>query len=249
MAISKITWCHCGFNPTCGYPGEGPVHTQEPARDLRITVLPQTMERYLHLQCWLSKENLPDWQLLADNVEALNKVLCGYIQHLHNAKAPYSYAIECLAASQMLRPELQARWHPAWRSAREWGKTLPVLSVLLAFAVAAWTIGWRRRAASLLLAFEGLLRRMEVGGALHGHLSELSLPCDLSGDALRAILAKPESKTATRTVKMQSIMVTDMKLIKLLTYVYGRDTPRALLCPGGLRCHYVGCSAAARISS
>eukprot|EP00971_Amphidinium_carterae_P194865 3866665-Amphidinium_carterae.1 len=34
---------------------------------------------------------------------------------------------------------------------------------------------------------------------------------------------------------MQSITITDMKLIKLLTHVFGKDSPRTPLCPGGLR--------------
>eukprot|EP00971_Amphidinium_carterae_P168406 3336677-Amphidinium_carterae.1 len=71
-----------------------------------------------------------------------------------------------------------------------------------------------------------------MGNALRGHLS---LPCDLSGDDLCAVLAIPESKTSSRTVKMQSIMISDAKLIRLMTYIYGNDPMRAPLCPGGLR--------------
>eukprot|EP00971_Amphidinium_carterae_P072160 1427421-Amphidinium_carterae.2 len=210
---------------------------------LRVTVLLKTMERYLrrlaHLQDWFgSKENLPSWKSMIMKVEALNKVLCAYVQLLHNAGALYSYSIECLAALQMLHPELHSQLHPALRTAREWGKSLLVsvrspmpLSVLLALVTASWCLGWRRSATTLLLAFDGLLRPMEMGLALR---SDLSLPCDVSGDNLCATLAIPESKTAIRTVKVQSIMVTDAKRIRLLTYVYGAGTGRTLLCPGGL---------------
>eukprot|EP00971_Amphidinium_carterae_P212674 4220647-Amphidinium_carterae.2 len=34
---------------------------------------------------------------------------------------------------------------------------------------------------------------------------------------------------------MQSILVTDYKLVSLLNYIYAHDAPRTLLCPGGLR--------------
>eukprot|EP00971_Amphidinium_carterae_P326051 6456667-Amphidinium_carterae.2 len=172
-------------------------------------------------------------------MDKLNGILETYIQKLHNDKAPQSNAIECLAALQMARPALQGRLHPAWKAAREWGKSLPVsvrcpmpLAVALALAVTAWTLEWRRSALCLLLGFEGLLRPMEMRGALRCHLA---LPSDLTGDPTSVVMAIPESKTSTRTVKMQFILVTDYKLVALLDYIFARDAPRTPLCPGGLR--------------
>eukprot|EP00971_Amphidinium_carterae_P088280 1746398-Amphidinium_carterae.1 len=244
LAVTRLSWRDRGFDHTRGFPGEGPSATVfAENRDLRITVQPKTMERYWrrlqHFSAWLTSVSLPPWEDLAENVELLNSSLGSYIQKLHNDRAPYSYAIECLAALQMVRPSLQMKLQPAWRVTREWGKSLPVsvrcpmpLAVVLALAVTAWTLEWRRSAVCLLLGFEGLLRPMEMGGALRGHLA---LPCDLTGDTTSVVMAIPESKTSTRTVKMQSILVTDDKLVALLNYIYSHDAPRVPLCPGGLR--------------
>eukprot|EP00971_Amphidinium_carterae_P313926 6239321-Amphidinium_carterae.1 len=98
------------------------------------------------------------------------------------------------------------------------------LAVVLALAVAAWTLEWRRHAVCLLLGFEGLL-------ALRCHLA---LPCDSTSDTT-SMMAIPKSKTSTRTLKMQSILVADDKLVALLNYIYSHDAPRTPLCPGGLR--------------
>eukprot|EP00971_Amphidinium_carterae_P156652 3105240-Amphidinium_carterae.4 len=65
----------------------------------------------------------------------------------------------------MIQAALHTRLQLAWRAAQKW--------------VAAWSSDWRRSATSFLLAFEGLLRPMEMGGALRCHLS---LPGDISGD-------------------------------------------------------------------
>eukprot|EP00971_Amphidinium_carterae_P329534 6462049-Amphidinium_carterae.1 len=101
LAITKLVWAHRGFDATCGYLGEGPVLEQahpSSCRDLRITVLPKTMERYLgrlrHLGAWLLSEGLPPWETVVLDEKVLNEVLCAYIQRLHNDSAPYSYAIE-----------------------------------------------------------------------------------------------------------------------------------------------------------
>eukprot|EP00971_Amphidinium_carterae_P341723 6480690-Amphidinium_carterae.1 len=91
-------------------------------------------------------------------------------------------------------------------------------------------MGWDRTAGVLLLGFEALLRPTEMGSCLRGHLS---LPADLYGHPHCAILSLPETKTSTRTVKVQSVLIKDIPVIRFLQCLFEQDHERALLSPGG----------------
>eukprot|EP00971_Amphidinium_carterae_P086158 1704589-Amphidinium_carterae.1 len=233
VAINEYEWAHRfgghdgAFDATRGYPGEGPriplekmvlgpVKRKQKMTDLRVQVQPATLKKSL----------------------ALDASMASYMQHLYNSDRPLSYGLETLAALQLYHPQCVGHLQRAWKSVRQWKRTQPLsiraplpLSVVLAMCTAAWVQGWFRTAGLILLAFDALLRPGEAAGGLRSHLI---LPCDLAGTQNNALLVIPDSKTAARTVQVQSVIVFDQPLVELLMYVFHADPDRTPLMPGGL---------------
>eukprot|EP00971_Amphidinium_carterae_P128338 2542477-Amphidinium_carterae.1 len=164
--------------------------------------------------------------------------MASYMQYLYNEDKPLSAGLETLAAIQAFHPRSVGTTPRAWKTVREWKRTQPLsiraplpLSVLLAMTVAAWACGWRRTAGLLLLSYDALLRPGEAAGGLRSHLI---LPHDLAGEEGSALFVIPDSKTAARTVHVQSVILFHRPVIALLTDVFGSDSARTPLMPGGL---------------
>eukprot|EP00971_Amphidinium_carterae_P225356 4469735-Amphidinium_carterae.1 len=76
----------------------------------------------------------------------------------------------------------------------------------------------------------GLRMHLALPGDLHG------LPYCATwthGLLYCAILRLPETKTASRTVRVQSVLIKEPPLINLLACIFYKDAERTLLCPGG----------------
>eukprot|EP00971_Amphidinium_carterae_P070004 1385243-Amphidinium_carterae.1 len=155
--------------------------------------------------------------------------MTSYMQRLYNLDKPLTHGLETLASLQLHHPQTIGRLHRAWKSVKQWKRTQPLsvraplpLSVVLAMATAAWAQGWQRTACLL------------PGEAAAGLRSHLILPCDLAGTRDNALFVIPDSKTAARTVQVQSVIVFDTPLVDLLMHVFHADSDRTPLMPGGL---------------
>eukprot|EP00971_Amphidinium_carterae_P236640 4696746-Amphidinium_carterae.1 len=246
--MTRLLWapCRMSFDDTLGFPGEGPSLARKHI-DLRLSVQPGTIRRYVTCvnrvreirREWLALEGLPPLEELCNgsNGDSLSPILGAFVQYLHDSDAPYTHALEALAGVQFFHPNVQGSIHGAWKALRTWGQQKPIqvrspmpLPILLALVTTALVMGWERTAGVLLLGFEALLRPSEMGGCLRGHLS---LPGDLYGHPYCAILSLPETKTASRTVKLQSVLIKDAPLIEYLHGFFSCDGERSLLMPGG----------------
>eukprot|EP00971_Amphidinium_carterae_P031131 612660-Amphidinium_carterae.1 len=255
--VNKVEWrrrfgSNLEYDATLGFPGEGPrkvaekiilgpVKEKEKNADLRVQVQAATLKRYKNKYdrwtSWLSLEGLPPAEMVTHSL-ALDSIMAAYMQYLYNSDAPLSSGLESLAALQLFHPHTIGHLQRAWRAARQWKRTQPLsvraplpLSVLLAMATTAWVQGWTRTSCLLLLSFDALLSPGEAANALRSHLI---LPTDLAGEQGSAVFVLPDSKTASRTVQIQSVIVFDEPLISLLTFVFQGDRPRTPLMPGGL---------------
>eukprot|EP00971_Amphidinium_carterae_P352884 6492761-Amphidinium_carterae.3 len=239
--MTRLLWSKFHeYDDTLGFPGEGPM-LQSMSKDLRLSVQPATIKRYTtcvnRVRAWLALEGLPALETLCASGTTLATVLSAYVQYCYDHGQPYTHALEALAGVQFFFPHVQGSLQAAWRTMKTWGQLKPVqvrspmpVPVLLALVTAALTMGWDRTAGVLLLGFEALLRPTEMGSCLRGHLS---LPEDLYGHPHCAILCLPETKTSTRTVKVQSVLIKDAPLIGFLQSVFAADHERVLLSPGG----------------
>eukprot|EP00971_Amphidinium_carterae_P339549 6477411-Amphidinium_carterae.1 len=251
LALNQHEWGE-RFDQTLGFPGEGPrspaqklilgpVREKETLKDLRVMVQPATIKRYRAKydlwKAWLLQEHLGSVEGILQS-HAIDSVMAAFVQHLYIKDYPLSYGLESLAALQMFHPQVVGKLPRSWRMMREWKRCQPLsirapmpLSVLLAMATAAWVSGWQRTACLLLLSFDALLRPGEAASGLRSHLV---LPGDLAGQPDSALFTIPDSKTASRTVQIQSVIIFDRLLIALLQLVFGSDKERTPLMPGGL---------------
>eukprot|EP00971_Amphidinium_carterae_P220047 4368088-Amphidinium_carterae.1 len=230
------------FDSTLGFPGEGPPRVREPA-DLRSRVLPVTERRYaLRLDAvneWMHAEGFPSLASLVDGAHwaALDAILTGYVQLLHDRQVPVSHGLWSLAAVHYFHPGCQGKIPRAWLTQRQWQRLQPLRfrcpmphKVALAIAAAGWIKGYRRFSAAILLGFAALLRPGEISALRRGHLV---LPSDIAGFSDSLTVAITQSKTSTRSSRLQSVLVSDSLLIGLLEGLVSVDTPSTPLLKGG----------------
>eukprot|EP00971_Amphidinium_carterae_P312260 6206521-Amphidinium_carterae.1 len=96
--------------------------------------------------------------------------------------------------------------------------------VLLALAVTAWTLDWRRSCLALLLGFQALLRPAELAMLRRQHLV---LPCDLAGHEDTLVVCITQSKTMARTSRLQSVLVSDPVVVDLANTLLAEDAASA----------------------
>eukprot|EP00971_Amphidinium_carterae_P235094 4665177-Amphidinium_carterae.1 len=77
-----------------------------------------------------------------------------------------------------------------------------------------------------------MLRPVEVANMRR---RDLILPDDIHGSPWTGVVAITQSKTSTRFAKLQSVVVEDELLLRLLWQTFGRDPPSRYLVHGGLR--------------
>eukprot|EP00971_Amphidinium_carterae_P095207 1883610-Amphidinium_carterae.1 len=118
-----------------------------------------------------------------------------------------------MAGAQYLHPAINGHLTGAWLTQRQWQRLVPVqmrpplpTRVLLALAVTAWTLNWKRSCLALLIGFQALLRPGELSSLRRQHLV---LPSDLGGADASMVVCITQSKTSSRTARLQSVLVTD----------------------------------------
>eukprot|EP00971_Amphidinium_carterae_P185379 3680775-Amphidinium_carterae.1 len=124
---------------------------------------------------------------------------------------------------------MQKQWH--CHQLGQFRVPMP-LAVLLVLCAIAWRWQWKRLSTALMLCYHLMLRPSELMGTLRRHLV---LPCDLSGDMASGVLCIPRSKTSDRAIRLQSVVIEDMLILRMALAVYGKDGPRTPLVPGGMR--------------
>eukprot|EP00971_Amphidinium_carterae_P010666 210726-Amphidinium_carterae.2 len=233
------------YDDTLGFPGEGPrmaVGHVSVEADLSVTVQPATLQRYeaclTRLRHWMASEGLGPLESLLEHKDALNGVLRAFIQHLHDHASPVSWGAETLAAIQSLAPRVRGHLGPAWLMQRQFARTRPLMmrppipiELLLALVLVMWTQHQYRSAVALLVGYHCLLRPAEL---CRLRRQDLLLSCDTSGAEWSGVITIGQSKTTARSARLQSVVVLDAPLLRLLTWLVGSDHPSRLLVPGGL---------------
>eukprot|EP00971_Amphidinium_carterae_P336743 6473269-Amphidinium_carterae.1 len=197
--------------------------------------------RLAELEVWLSDHGLPNLKTLVESEswQATDAALTAYVQSLHNKELPVSHGTWSLAGAQYTYPSLAGRIPKAWLVQRQWQRLAPSSmrpplpeKVLLALAVSAWSLNWRRCCLALLLAYLALLRPAEVSVLRRQHLV---LPRDLAGHDQSLVVCITQSKTTHRTGRMQSVLVTDPVVVELADCLLAHDAASAPLVRGGLK--------------
>eukprot|EP00971_Amphidinium_carterae_P319230 6345207-Amphidinium_carterae.3 len=236
------------FDDTLGFPGEGPRLSwpgqEQDTRmaDLRVRVQPATVKRYgtqlQAFQSWavtnvLGKED----DILTMSPDALCSALCAYVQYQYVTGLPFQHGLDLLAGVQMLRPEVSLAIRPAWQMQRQWSRLTPVGTrppmpeqIMLALAAAAWTIGLQRVSAVIILMYHCLLRPNEAASCQR---SQLLLPEDICPGSREAAIALPQTKTADRGARLQSVSIDDDSMAEFLSRIFGSDPPHRGLIAGG----------------
>eukprot|EP00971_Amphidinium_carterae_P027941 550326-Amphidinium_carterae.1 len=241
-------WWTSEFDPTLGYPGEGPrmlVAPHQSKADLRVRVQPVTEERYRarvrELECWLAEQKLPCVKDLVEGQQwqGANAALIAYVQALHNSGQPVSYGTWTLAGVQYQYPALSGHIAGAWLTQRQWQRLMPSqmrpplpTRVLLAMCVVAWCLDWRRSCLALMIGFQALLRPLELSLLRRQHII---LPRDLAGHDHSLVVCITQSKTMHRTARLQSVLVTDPVIVELADILLAHDAASAPLVRGGLK--------------
>eukprot|EP00971_Amphidinium_carterae_P314555 6252250-Amphidinium_carterae.2 len=236
------------FNPTCGYPGEGPAQRRTPSTmnaNLDHHVLASTAQRYSvrvdAFNAWLTSQKFP---VLAQLVETeqfsvISETLAAYVQLLYNSQQPISFGTWTLAGCQYFHPCLRHKLDLPWARQRQWARLAPLQmrapmprDVMLALALTAWLWSWQRTSLGILIGYQALLRPAEIVALKR---EDIVLPCDMGGEDGMAVLSIRHSKTTSRAARLQSAFVDDDTLVLLLQGVCAHDHPRATFLAGGLR--------------
>eukprot|EP00971_Amphidinium_carterae_P211115 4189177-Amphidinium_carterae.1 len=104
--------------------------------------------------------------------------------------------------------------------------------MMLALSSAAVALGLRRVAAVIVLMFHCLLRPSEAASCQR---SQLLLPSDIAPGSTEAAIALPQTKTADRGARLQSVSIDDDTVATLLVNTFGEDPPHRSLIAGGSR--------------
>eukprot|EP00971_Amphidinium_carterae_P326677 6457619-Amphidinium_carterae.1 len=186
----------------------------------------------------MASEGLGSLEPLFAREAALNGVLRAYIQHLHNNAAPVSWGAETLAAIQCVAPSTRGHIGPSWLIQRQFARTRPLsmrppipLELLLAISLVLWIQGQHRSSMALMVGFHCLLRPSEL---CHLRRKDLLLSCDTSGAEWSGVVTIGQSKTTSRSARLQSVVILDKPLLQLVTWLVGDDMPMRLLIPGGV---------------
>eukprot|EP00971_Amphidinium_carterae_P105216 2083561-Amphidinium_carterae.1 len=83
----------------------------------------------------------------------------------------------------------------------------------------------------MLVGYHCLLRPAEL---CRLRRQDVLLSCDTAGSEWSGVVTIGQAKTAGRSARLQSVVILDLPLLKLLTWLVGDDPPNRLLVPGGL---------------
>ena len=143
-----------------------------------LTVQPATRQRYQkavdHFLHFLRGERIP----LPTCRDAMDPLVCDYLEHLWASGAGRAQASDCLAGLQNETPGLRGRMPGAWRLLKAWHMNeipsrAPPLPAHVVHAMAGWAIftGHAAFAVSLLVGFYGMLRTGEILSLRRSHFS------------------------------------------------------------------------------
>eukprot|EP00971_Amphidinium_carterae_P345602 6486647-Amphidinium_carterae.1 len=203
------------YDATLGYPGEGP---PQRSADLRSRVLPITEERYRtrleDLKAWMSSEGLPSLSSLIEHRMwgPLDCVATAYVQRLHDIGSPLSHGLWTLAAIHYFYPACQTKIPQAWLTQRQWQRREPghyrcpmPPRMVIALAAVGWVLGRHRFSLAILLGYAGFSEHLTICIA--------------------------QSKTSTRSSRIQSVLVTDHLVTLLAEAMIRADASSAPLVP------------------
>eukprot|EP00971_Amphidinium_carterae_P332387 6466527-Amphidinium_carterae.1 len=233
---------HFEYDQTLGYPGEGPMTRHA---DLRTRVLPVTEERYrvrlLDFERWLQVEGLPPLETMIDRRlwGALDCAATAFVQGLHDMGSPVSHGLWTLASLHYFHPSCQSKIPRAWLTQRQWQRREPAHyrcpmppRVAIAIATVGWVLGNHRFSLAILLGYVGLLRPGEISALRRSHIV---LPSDIAGFSEHLTICVAQSKTSTRSSRIQSVLITDTLVTQLAETLLCADSSSAPLLRGGHR--------------
>ena len=154
-------------------------------------------------------------------------VLITYGKFLFAAGAPLYEFRHVLVLAQQKHSGLRFFMSPAWQLISQWEEVQPVqhrqpLPEILfrAMFVVSLLLGWKRWAATLLLAFEGIAR---IGEVLQATRADLVLPCDSCDNVLGvAFLRIRKPKTSRRGKgRIQHLKISNTAAVSFLEQVFG----------------------------
>ena len=202
------------------------------------------MERYgdrlADLTRWLLREGICSPELLlASDALTIDRVMTAYVLSLYHEDRPYSHGSYAVAGVQLLRQDCRGQLRGTWRVLRVWQRSEPTamrtpMPVNVLFALSLCFLLQRQPATALmfLIGFDALLRPDEMCRLQRRHLV---LPRDGQLVA-KAVLALTHTKTSNRGAKVQSVLIEDAVLVRLLDVAFGDLPWNATLLPGGYPC-------------
>ena len=182
---------------------------------------------------WLAENLRTNLHELLDartlDAEFVSEALVSYGKEMYNAGRSYGKFSETINAVAGRRPALRRHLASAWDLAFNWVVDEPhqhhaalPQSILIAAVSLALLWGWSREAATLALAWTGLLR---IGEAFAAKRADLILPRDAAPGIQHALLKIRLPKTRGRAARHQSARIDPCDIVSLLTAVFGRLAP------------------------
>ena len=154
-------------------------------------------------------------------------VLVNYGKSLFAAGAPLYEYRHVLVLAQQKHSGLRAFMAPAWQVISQWEEVQPLQHrqplpevLFRAMFVVSLLLGWKRWAATLLLAFEGIAR---IGEVLQATRADLVLPCDSCDNVIGvAFLRIRKPKTSRRGKgRIQHLKISNSAAVTFLEQVFG----------------------------
>ena len=179
--------------------------TLGPLRNL--TVQPATRQRYQkavdHFLQFLRHEQI----ILPTSKDAMDPLVCDYLEHLWSSGAGRAQASDCLAGLQNETPGLRGRMPGAWRLLKAWHMNeipnrAPPLPAHVVHAMAGWALfsGHAAFAVSLLVGYYGMLRTGEILSLKRSHFSS-------SSTASRVVVSLGLTKSGKRAGAAESCVL------------------------------------------
>ena len=183
-----------------------------------LTVQPATRARYQKATEGFLRFLKHEGLTLPRSREALDPLVCEYLEHLWSSGAGRAQASDCLAGLQNETPRLRGQLPGAWRLMKAWSMNeIPLRAppmpehVLLAFV--GWAIfhGHSSFAISLIVGFYGMLRTGEILSLRRNHFS--SAP-----GVSRVVISLGLTKGGRRAGAAESIVLAHDVAVRLVKY-------------------------------
>ena len=167
------------------------------------------------------------------DVDAINAVLSRYGRALFGSGRPYAHYAETINCLSSKVPKLRRVLQPAWDTAFSWKRAEPGAhhhampwQILLGLVALALSWGWPQVAATLALAWGGLLR---IGEILQAKRQHLLMPQDIGYTIDYLLFSIEEPKTRHRGARHQSVKVDQPDIIRIVTLGFANLRPHEKL--------------------